>query len=107
MMGEPKMSTFALRRGNYPSPEGMVATGLITVSTHEVAQKSDKSLILKSLIATAPILEKTERWFCNGIHWRERLEPHAVSVNLAAACTFKKMVIERHSGGGRRDLRKG
>ena len=106
MIGEQKCRLLRSGGGNYSCPEGIVATGLLTVTTHEVAKKSDKSLILKSLIATAPILEKTGTL---------ALQLHSFARKTGAPRGLResrrrvylpKMALERHSGG-RRDLRKG
>ena len=43
MIGEQKCRLLRSGGGNYSCPEGIVATGLLTVTTHEVAKKSDKS----------------------------------------------------------------
>lgn len=92
--------------GNYPRPEGIVATGLLTVSTYEVAKKSDKSLILEGLIATAPILEKSGTLALQ-LHSlaRETGAPRGLRESRRRVY-LPKMAIERHAGG-RRDLRKG
>ena len=92
--------------GNYPRLEGIAATGLLTVSTDEVAQNSDKSLILEGLITTAPILEKSGTLALQ-LHSlaRETGAPRGLRESRRRVY-LPKMAIERHSGG-RRDLRKG
>ncbi len=106
MMGEQKCRLLRSGGGNYPRPEGIVATGLLAVSTPGVAEKKVKSLILKSLSAKAPILEKIGTL---------ALQLHSLARETGAPCGLResrrrvyipKMAIKRHSGG-RRDLRKG
>ncbi len=105
-MGEQACRLLRSGGGNYPRPEGIVATGLLTVSTYEVAKKSDKSLILEGLIATAPILEKSGTLALQ-LHSsaRETGAPRGLRESRRRVY-LPKMAIERHSGG-RRDLRKG
>ena len=92
--------------GNYPRTEGMVATGLLNVSTYEVDANSDKPLILDGRIATTPILDKTGTLALQ-LHSlvRETGAPRGLRESRRRVYLLK-MAIERHSGG-RRDLRKG
>lgn len=105
-MGEQECRLLRSGGGKDPRPEGIVATGFLAVSTHEVAEKKDKLLILKCLSATAPILEKTGTLALQ-LHSlaREAGAPRGLRESRRRVY-LTKMAIARHSEG-RRDLRKG